>query len=115
LTRSEAERRALALIAAAELPRPVANARVGGFEVDLLRPEERVIVEIEGCAFHHTRAAFERDRRKTARLQALGYLVIRATWRWLTAEPHALVADLAAALATRRPPPASSAARARAA
>ena len=99
LTRSEAERRLLALIRTSQLPRPQTNVRVGRFEVDLLWPAERLIVEVDGFAFHGTRAAFERDRARDAELQARGYSVVRITWRQIEREPHAVVARLAAALA----------------
>jgi very-short-patch-repair endonuclease len=99
LTRSEAERRLLALVRAANLPPPRTNVRVGPYEVDFLWPSQRLIVEVDGFAFHSTRAAFERDRVRDAELQARGYRVIRVTWRQLTNEPHAVVARLAAALA----------------
>ena len=102
LTRSEAEKRLRDLIRAARLPMPRANARVGRYEVDALWPEQRLIVEIDGFAFHGTRAAFERDRRKDAELIALGYRVIRITWRRLVHEPHAVIATLAAALSARQ-------------
>ena len=62
-TSSEAERRLLELIRAARLPDPRTNVKVGGHEVDLLWPAQRLIVEVDGFAFHSTRAAFERDRR----------------------------------------------------
>ena len=102
LTRSEAERRLLQLVRAAQLPAPRTNVRVGRHEVDLLWPDERVIVEVDGFAFHATRTAFERDRAKDRALQAAGYLVLRITWRQLVDEPEAVVAALAAALAQRR-------------
>ena len=98
LTRSEAESQLLALIRAARLPRPRANARVGRHEVDFLWPEQRLIVEVDGFAYHSSRAAFERDRARDAELQAAGYRVIRITWRQLTTEPEAVIARLAAAL-----------------
>ena len=41
LTRSEAERRLVELVRAARLPQPLANARVGRYEVDLLWPDQR--------------------------------------------------------------------------
>jgi very-short-patch-repair endonuclease len=103
LTRSEAERRLLALIRAARLPPPRTNVRVGGFEVDMLWPAERLVVEIDGFAFHGGCAAFERDRRRDAQLLARGYRVLRITWRQLTREPHAVVATIAAALAAATP------------
>jgi len=101
LTRSEAERRLIELIRAARLPEPRANARVGRYEVDLLWPEQRLVVEVDGYAFHSTRAAFERDRRRDADLQAAGYRVIRVTWRQIAEEPEAVVATLALAYGQR--------------
>jgi very-short-patch-repair endonuclease len=100
-TRSEAERRLLALIRAAGLPPPRTNVHVGPYEVDFLWPAHRLVVEVDGFAFHSSRAAFERDRRRDADLQARGLRVTRVTWRQLEREPHAVVARLAAALALR--------------
>ena len=105
LTRSEAERRLLELIRNARLPEPRTNARVGRHEVDFLWPEHDLVVEVDGYAFHSTRAAFERDRRRDAELQAAGYRVIRFTWRQLVNEHEAVIATLAAALAQARPLP----------
>ena len=96
LTRSEAERRFLDLIRDARLPTPAANTRVAGHEVDFLWPAKRLIVEIDGYAFHSSRAAFERDRVRDADLQARGYRVVRVTWRRLVEEPIAVVAAIAA-------------------
>jgi very-short-patch-repair endonuclease len=99
LTRSEAERTFLALMARAGLPTPAANTRVAGYEVDFLWPGRRLIVEIDGYAFHSSRAAFERDRIRDAELLARGYRVIRITWRRLVEEPEAVAATIATALA----------------
>ena len=49
--------------------------------------------------FHSSRRSFERDRRKDRDLQALGYTVLRITWRQLTEEPEAVVATITRALA----------------
>jgi very-short-patch-repair endonuclease len=95
LTRSEAERRLLRLIRAAKLPPPQTNAHVAGWEVDVLWPRHRLVVEVDGYAYHGNRAAFERDRRKDASLVAAGYRVVRITWRQIVDEPHAVVALLA--------------------
>ncbi|MDP9293551.1 MAG: DUF559 domain-containing protein [Actinomycetota bacterium] len=98
LTRSEAEIRVLALVEAARLPRPAGNVRLHGYEVDLLWRPERLVAEVDGYAFHSTRAAFERDRRRDAELQTAGYRVLRVTWRQIVEEPEALVATLSVAL-----------------
>jgi very-short-patch-repair endonuclease len=89
-----AEWQLLALIRAARLPAPGTNARVGAYEVDFLWPEHRLVVEVDGFAFHSTRAAFERDRDRA--LQA-----VRITWRQLVEEPEAVVPASAAALVRR--------------
>ena len=100
MTRSEAERRLLELVRAARLPPPGTNQRIHGHEVDFLWPERRLIAEVDGFAFHSSRSAFERDRRRDAQLIANGYRVIRITWRQLTIEPESIVALLACALAS---------------
>ncbi|MEX1141625.1 MAG: type IV toxin-antitoxin system AbiEi family antitoxin domain-containing protein [Thermoleophilaceae bacterium] len=79
LTRSEAEARLLELLHAGRLPSPETNVTVGGYEVDVLWRDERLVLEVDGYAFHGTRAAFERDRERDARLQALGFRVVRVT------------------------------------
>ena len=95
ITRSEAERRLRRLIKAARLPRAVTNTRVAGWEVDAFWPREKLVVEVDGYAYHGNRGAFERDRRKDAALVAAGYRVVRITWRQLVHEPHVVVALLA--------------------
>jgi very-short-patch-repair endonuclease len=105
VTRSELESRFLALVTAAGLPAPRVNARIpaGGrrFEVDCVWPEPRVAVELDGHAYHSTRAAFERDRARDRLLQAAGWRVIRITWRQLHDEPEAVMADLKRLLSPR--------------
>lgn len=99
-TRSEAERRLHDLIRHAGLPRPRANVLVGGWSVDAHWPASRLVVEVDGFAHHGGRAAFERDRRKDAALQAAGFRVARLSWRQITGEPLAVAALLARLLAT---------------
>lgn len=98
LTRSKAERRLLKLIRTTDLPEPETNAHIGPHEVDCLWRPQRFIVEFDSWTFHSSRKAFERDRRKDAELLALGYRVLRVTWRRLTREPGAVMASIAAAL-----------------
>lgn len=99
-TRSEAERRLLALCRSAALPRPQTNVRRAGWEVDAVWEAQRLVVEVDGYRYHRTRAKFERDRRKDADLMIAGYRVLRITWRRLTKEHDQVIAILAAALRT---------------
>jgi len=68
-------------------------------------PQHRLIIEVDGYAFHRTRQAFERDRRRDADHLAAGYRTLRLTWRQLTGEPLAVVARLSAAQAATYPQP----------
>jgi very-short-patch-repair endonuclease len=55
--------------------------------------DARLIVETDGHRHHGTRAAFERDRARDARLIAAGWRVVRFTERQVRDEADA-VADL---------------------
>ena len=102
LTRSDFEARFLRFLDAADLPQPSVNARVRAgdrrVEIDMVWPGARVAVELDGHAYHSTRAAFERDRERDRLLQAAGWRVVRITWRQLLDEPRAIARDLAALL-----------------
>lgn len=101
-TRSKAERILRGLLRQANLPTALFNTRIAGYEVDAVWPDQRLIVEVDGYAYHGHRAQFERDRKKDLALTAAGYRVIRVSWRQLTNEPFALVAVLSAALSLGR-------------
>jgi very-short-patch-repair endonuclease len=62
---------------------------VEGFEVDALWSDQRVVAELDGYAFHHSRGAFERDRARDASLQLAGYKVVRITWRRMQRDAQA--------------------------
>ena len=99
--RSRLERRFFALCRGAGVPVPAVNVWVGDCEVDMLWDEQRVIVELDGWDTHRTRAAFERDRARDVRLQAMGYTVLRFTWRQLAHEPEVLLAAVGKLLGAR--------------
>jgi very-short-patch-repair endonuclease len=85
-TRSELERKLLASLRAAGLPRPLVNHRLGPYRPDFLWPEQKLIVETDGWAAHGHRIAFEEDRKRDAWFQAAGYKVLRFTWRQVMEE-----------------------------
>ncbi len=102
MTRSEAEERFLGLIRRAGLPAPLVNVKLGRWEADFLWRAERVVVEIDGHAYHAARTARERDHRKDAELQSSGYFVIRISARHLKHHPEEVLTRVATALARRR-------------
>ena len=100
-TRTELERRLLAICRRHRLPGPEVNVRVDRFEVDFLWPSERLIVEVDGWQSHRGRTAFEADRARDARLKLLGYDVLRFTWRQVTRERAAVTETIRTLLAAR--------------
>jgi very-short-patch-repair endonuclease len=85
-TRSELEAWFLQLVRDAGLEEPEVNLSLTApdhprLEVDFCWPSHRLIVELDGWESHRTRAAFEADPRKDAALQAIGWQVVRFTWR----------------------------------
>jgi very-short-patch-repair endonuclease len=101
LTRSELERRALKLIAAARLPGPEVNVRLHRYEVDLLWRPQRLVVELDGRRWHDTPAARERDSRRDTNLLCAGYRVMRLTWRQVVNDPDWVSNRLRRALRNR--------------
>lgn len=67
--------------------------------VDFLWRAQRLIVETDGGAYHSSRRAIERDRRREADLVRAGYRVLRVTWSQIEHEPELVVLMLVAALA----------------
>ena len=100
-TQSELEALFLRFCAEHAIPPPATNVHIAGFTVDAVWPAQRLIVELDGYAFHGTtRAAFERDRARDAELQRAGYRVVRLTWRRLHRESAAVAASLHGMLAS---------------
>jgi very-short-patch-repair endonuclease len=84
VTRSEMEERFLALCDDHGLPRPNVNTRIEGEEVDFVWREARLIVEVDGYAYHRSPSAFESDRERDVMLAVAGWQVLRFTWTQLT-------------------------------
>jgi very-short-patch-repair endonuclease len=100
-TRSELEDVFAVFATRFDLPPFEFNARVAGYEVDVLFPKQRVIVELDGYEFHGTRQAFEKDRERDAATLAAAFVTVRITWERLTQAPEKEAARLHAILAGR--------------
>ena len=90
------------LIHGSDVPDYEANAIVEGECVDALWRKERVIVELDGYAFHKSRAQFEADRRRDAKLIVAGYRILRITQQRLQNEPEAILDELRELLSAGR-------------
>ncbi len=100
-TRSGLERRFLALVHEAGLPRPSANTFVAGFEIDAYWEAERFGVELDTYDFHGGRVAFESDRLRQEDLKLAGIEIVRITGRRLDLEPQVVIDRLGQLLANR--------------
>jgi very-short-patch-repair endonuclease len=87
------EERFLELCAAAGLPLPEVNARVGGMTVDALWSDHQLVVELDGVA-HGGWAAIKRDREREMTLRAMGFQIVRYTWDQIVGRGTEVVADL---------------------
>ena len=64
------------------------------FRPDLVFDDVKLIVEIDGFAYHGDRDAFERDRQRQNALTAAGWTVLRFTWRQVHENPIAVIAQI---------------------
>lgn len=102
--RSAAERRAGELLNKAGITGWTGNFQICDErgvigEGDLVFEAERLVVELDGWAFHVTAQRFQRDRQRQNRLIRAGWTVLRFTWRDLTERPADVVATIRATLA----------------
>lgn len=102
-TRSELEDRALGLLDQGAIERPDVNPELvlddgRRSRPDLLWRHPRVVIELDGAAWHHDKVTRENDADKQATLEAHGYRVLRITWHQLVDNPPQTIARIRAAL-----------------
>ncbi len=64
------------------------------FRPDLVFDDVKLIVEIDGFAYHSGRDAFERDRQRQNLLTGAGWTVLRFTWRQVYDNPAEVVTQI---------------------
>ena len=85
--KSDLEARFLDFIRRFELPAPVVNGIVGGYEVDVHWPGTKLIVELDSWAYHRSKRSFYGDRDKWLDLRAQGFDVLTVTDPMLRRNP----------------------------
>ncbi|CAN5797747.1 DUF559 domain-containing protein [soil metagenome] len=93
------------LLEDAGLPSPVSELELhdgGRFvaRIDLAYPGLMFAIELDG-RHHATDEGFERDRPRQNRIELLGWLVLRYTWKALTTNPGLICREVAEALRLR--------------
>ncbi len=99
------ERRAIGFMRDHDFPEYVRNytVKVHGepFTLDIAWIDRRIGLELDSRTFHDNDPSFVTDRRRTRRLGAVGWQIVRATWVDLDERPAELAADLWALLLAR--------------
>lgn len=93
-TRSGLERRFLALVKRAGLPRPEMNLFVDGYELDAYWPDASFAVELDTYDYHGGHSEFEHDRIRQEDLKLAGIEMTRITGVRLEREPAAVAQRL---------------------
>ena len=99
VTLSTLERAFLKLLEKAELALPKTNRPAGGRRVDCRWPDHRLTVELDSYRFHHTRHAWEQDRRREREARSRGDEFRRYTYGDVLEDPRYMLAELRALLA----------------
>ena len=92
--KSHLERLFLALIRRAGLPKPEVNVEIEGRQRDVVWREQRLVIEVDGYAYHSSREAMRRDRRRDRELTAALWRPARFTYEEVAFEPPAVATDL---------------------
>jgi very-short-patch-repair endonuclease len=79
------------------VPKPIANVKVLGHEVDAFWPELRLVVEVDGPGHERPRAK-RRDRRRDHERREAGYTVLRFTDVEIEREPAHVLETLHSAM-----------------
>jgi very-short-patch-repair endonuclease len=96
VTLSKLEASFLARLREAGLALPRTNRLAGGRRVDCRWPEQRLTVELDGYRYHHSRHAWEQDRRRERQARARGDEFRRYAYRDVFEDPELMLAELRA-------------------
>jgi very-short-patch-repair endonuclease len=94
VTLSALEKRFLALLREHQLPLPQTNRLAGAHRVDCRWPDRRLTIELDSYRFHHSRHAWEQDRRRDRDARARGDEFRRYTWADVVDEPAGMLVEL---------------------
>ena len=88
------ERAFRALVRDHHLPMPQFNVYVEGELVDVVWPEHRLIVEVDGYKYHQGKRAFGNDRPRDRALVRAHWTVVRFTDDQVDQDPEGVAAEL---------------------
>ncbi|VEG50130.1 Protein of uncharacterised function (DUF559) [Mycolicibacterium chitae] len=100
-SRSKAERLVAQLLTSAQITGWIANFPVGPFVVDFAFPDSKLVIEIDGFAFHSGVDDFVKDRNRQNYLVLHRWKVLRFTWWDLIERPERVIAEIRRAISVR--------------
>ncbi len=92
--RSHLERLFLQLVRKARLPLPEVNATIEGRQRDFVWRDQRLVIEVDGYAWHSSRAAIRRDKARDRELTAALWRPARFTYEDVAFEPEETASEL---------------------
>lgn len=95
---SEAERLLTKLLRAAGVTGWRSNVRVGAYVADVVFRKAKVVIEVDGWAFHSDPESFQNDRRRQNDLALQGWQILRFTWLDLVEYPDRVIATIRVAI-----------------
>ena len=98
---SEAERILVKLLRRAGITGWHTNYPIGPYKVDVGFPRPKIVIEVDGWAFHSDQESFQIDRRRQNYLILMGWQVLRFTWLDLVEYPDRVIAEIRAAISAR--------------
>lgn len=105
VTLSKLESRFLEHLRAARLALPETNRPAGGRRVDCRWPDLHLTVELDSYRYHHSRHAWEQDRRREREARARGDEFRRYTYGDVFESARLMIAELRPLLEPQRPAP----------
>ena len=77
------------------------NVRIGGYRVDFLWRDERLVIEVDGYIYHRGRQAMRDDNDRDLELELAGFRVVRIEDSRITDDPAGVAAAVRGLLASR--------------
>jgi very-short-patch-repair endonuclease len=103
VTLSKLEKRFVQLLRQEGLALPQTNRPAGGRRVDCRWPDRKLTIELDSYQFHHSRHAWEQDRRREREAHARGDEFRRYTYGDVFEYPAQMLTELRALLPAGRP------------
>jgi len=99
--RSEAERLLVRLLGEAGITGWQTDYQIGAYKVDVAFPVPKVVIEVDGWAFHSDQEVFQYDRKRQNYLTLMGWQVLRFTWLDLVEYRQRVIAEIRSAISAR--------------